>query len=208
MGRFGCAQEILWPLTFWGILGRTRAKVIHKLFEPHLVRTWCCSGADKSSTKKVWAILACAIHKLKILRLSADLVRTGEFLKGVWLTSLVMTSMMVKRMTYLLGDDHYDGQENDLPPWWWLVWWSRESLTSLVMTSMMVKRMTNLLGDDQYGEENELPPWWWPIRWSREWFTSLVMTNTMVKRMIYLLGDDQYDGQENDLPLWWWPEWW
>ena len=45
--------------------------------------TWCGSGADKSSTEKLRTILARTIHKLKILRLSADLVRTGEFLKGV-----------------------------------------------------------------------------------------------------------------------------
>ena len=50
-GSFGCAQEILLPLTFWGILGWTMV----------------------SSSKNVQTILAYAIHKLKILRLSADL---------------------------------------------------------------------------------------------------------------------------------------
>ena len=53
--------------------------IFHKLFDPHLVRLWCCSGTDKSSTKKVQTFLACAVHKLKILRLSTALVCTRDF---------------------------------------------------------------------------------------------------------------------------------
>ena len=58
-------------------------KLVQYLIGPYLVRFWCCSGVDKSSTKKVQTIFARAIHKLKILRLSTPWSCTGAFMKGV-----------------------------------------------------------------------------------------------------------------------------
>ena len=54
-----------------------------------LIPTWCSSGAALVWIKAVlikqecWPIIASAIHKLKIVQLSAALVHTGDFMKGV-----------------------------------------------------------------------------------------------------------------------------